>query len=375
MLGWLQGLGLALAGIIIAWSIVLLILYYIQRRRAKQQEKIQPLKTYPFISICIAIRNESENIPALIQSLQNLRYPPECFEVIFVDDHSEDKSRNLLDTVNNQISFQVFTLPSTSRGKKAALHMAIQNAKGDWILTTDADCRFGPDWVTSMVQVAKENQADMVCGPVVLQGNSLFSKWEALEFSSLVATAASGIQLGNPNFCNAANLLYRKEAFEDFHQNRKDNHLPGGDDVYFLHHLHQRKGSIDFALTPASMVTSKAQGNWQQFENQRIRWASKVFSGMKGSNFPLAVVLWVFHFLIIILAPIGFWLFPVFTIALFLLKISAEALYLFKFQEYVSPVYYVLRVAAMQFPYSLYVVFFGLRIRKTRSFQWKGRNY
>lgn len=375
MLGWFQGLALALAGLVLVWSVLLIFLYLIQRNKAKQQEKIGPLKKLPSISLCIAFRNESENLPKLLCSLQNQTYPSEFFEIIFVDDHSEDNSRQIIEQWESRFSVQVVSLNAGEQGKKAALHVAIQTAKGAWIMSTDADCHFGPEWISTMVQLTIESRTEMVCGPVILQGSSMFSTWEALEFSSLVASAASAIHVGRPTFCNAANLLYQKNTYENFHRNRTDNHLPGGDDVFLMHHIHEMGGSIEFALSKNSLVFSKTQGNWKSFENQRIRWASKVFSGLKGSNFSLAAILWIFHLLFLIYLPIGIWLFPAFSMAILFFKMGTEAIYLFDFQPNKSKLKHLWNVACMQVPYAFYVIYFGLRIRKSGGFQWKGRDY
>ena len=71
-------------------------------------------------------------------------------------------------------------------GKKAAIEYSVAKSQGELIITTDADCLMGPDWLSSMIQPFHQPQTQMVLGAVKLVGDSLFQKMQSLEFSALM---------------------------------------------------------------------------------------------------------------------------------------------------------------------------------------------
>ena len=98
---------------------------------------------HEFISIIIPFRNEEENILANLKSIESQFYPEEKFEVVYVDDSSEDNSANLLRINIKRKNIKVLTVPkdfSINAHKKRAIRYGIENAKGQIIVTTDADC-------------------------------------------------------------------------------------------------------------------------------------------------------------------------------------------------------------------------------------------
>ena len=94
-------------------------------------------------SVIIPFRNEAENLPILLKSIENLNYPPELFEVIFVNDASEDISEKIISEAikKSRFSIKLFQNKRISNSpKKDAISEAIKNSNFEWIVTTDADC-------------------------------------------------------------------------------------------------------------------------------------------------------------------------------------------------------------------------------------------
>lgn len=93
-----------------------------------------------FVSIIIAFRNEEKNLPSLFDSLQNQSYPVKSFEIIFCNDHSSDKSVELvMEFVSRTINSKLINLDSEISGKKKALEIASLIAKGKLLIFTDAN--------------------------------------------------------------------------------------------------------------------------------------------------------------------------------------------------------------------------------------------
>src|SRR5690606_31135182 len=95
-------------------------------------------------------RNEAEKLPTLLQSISELNYPKELFEIIFVDDESDDESNAQLMgfLANSRTDIKIISnIRKTNSPKKDAITSAIDIAKYDWILTTDADCVLPKFWL------------------------------------------------------------------------------------------------------------------------------------------------------------------------------------------------------------------------------------
>ena len=98
------------------------------------KKEVTPKTTF---SILVPFRNEAENLPILLESIAKLKYPKDLFEVLLIDDASEEKFQ-----IPNS-KFQI-TLTNSIRQsnspKKDAITTGIPLANNEWIVTTDADC-------------------------------------------------------------------------------------------------------------------------------------------------------------------------------------------------------------------------------------------
>lgn len=109
-------------------------IYGFGKIKSKNQTNLNPKTSF---SIVVPFRNEKENLPQLLRSISLLDYPKELFEVILVDDCSEEKFQIL----NPKFQTSVYeNIRKTNSPKKDAINTAIAIAKNDWIITTDADC-------------------------------------------------------------------------------------------------------------------------------------------------------------------------------------------------------------------------------------------
>ena len=89
----------------------------------------------PVLSVVIPVRNEAENIESLLKELADQEYPNENYEVIVVDDQSEDESVDIVNAIVEQTTFNVklYSLqnPANISHKKAAIRQAISKARGE----------------------------------------------------------------------------------------------------------------------------------------------------------------------------------------------------------------------------------------------------
>ena len=118
----------------------------------------------PFISILVPARDEESHIEACVRALLAQNYP--CFEVVVLDDNSEDATYEILCRLRDQDHrLRVLVgaaLPEDWCGKPFACWQLAQSAKGDYLLFTDADCRFAPDALLLAIGAQVEHNADVV---------------------------------------------------------------------------------------------------------------------------------------------------------------------------------------------------------------------
>ena len=130
------------------------------------------LRSSPFISVCVPARNEARDIKACLTSLLHQDYPN--FEVIAVDDHSADATGEIIQSLAaefpNLLHLKGQVLPSGWLGKPFALHQAVQKARGEYLIFTDADPVFQPWALTSAVYHMTTNDLDMM---TLMPGNRI----------------------------------------------------------------------------------------------------------------------------------------------------------------------------------------------------------
>ena len=101
----------------------------------------------PMVSVVVAARNEAIFIEGCLRALGQQDYPSDKYEVIVVDDGSTDGTDRL--AIDSQDGPTAMRLLRTGGGgsKKAALSLGISAAKGEIILSTDADCLVAAGWI------------------------------------------------------------------------------------------------------------------------------------------------------------------------------------------------------------------------------------
>lgn len=144
---------------------------------------------FPRVSIITAARNEERNIREALQSILHLDYPD--YEVIAVDDRSEDRTGAILDdmrTENPQLRvIHVETLPDGWLGKNHALFSGAKASTGDLILFSDADVKFARTSLSRAVGYMQRHGIDHVTvAPRLEQGTVQLSL--AVQFFFMVFT-------------------------------------------------------------------------------------------------------------------------------------------------------------------------------------------
>ena len=231
-------------------------------------------------SIVIPFRNEAETLTVLLKTVENLNYPSKMFEIIFVNDASEDNSEAIISEAIEKNRFSIKILQNkriSNSPKKDAISEAIKNSNFEWIVTTDADCELPKNWLKTLDAFIQKNNPVMVCGPVIYKSNGNFiESFQQLDGFSLQAVTIGSFGMRRPLLCNGANLAYRKDAFLEVNGFSENDHIASGDDIFLLEKMKKSfPRQVQFLKSKQVIVSTKPQSTWKNVLNQRIRWASK----------------------------------------------------------------------------------------------------
>ena len=163
---------------------------------------------FPLVSVIVPIYNGEADMVALLACLQAQTYLN--FECLLIDNNSNDRTSELLQTITDP---RLRSLnQSQIQSSYAARNFGIQNAIGEILAFTDADCRPEPNWLADLIQPFTDAAVGLVAGEIkALSGQSLLEQYaEHQETLSQKHTL-------NHSFCaygQTANLAIRRAAFQ-----------------------------------------------------------------------------------------------------------------------------------------------------------------
>ncbi|MCE7053955.1 glycosyltransferase [Algoriphagus sp. AGSA1] len=326
----------------------------------------------PQVTLIIPFRNERENIPDLLVNLTRLQYPN--LEILLIDDHSEDGSPGLL-TAEHLPGMSLLYSPAP--GKKSAIEFGVQQARGEVIICSDADCVFTKHWIEGMVLPFYDPHIQLVAGPVLVKdGEGVLDKFQRLDWASVVLMTSGSFTKKSPLMCSGANFAYRKEAFERVEGYEGNRHLSSGDDEFLLKKIYKTYGadSCAYLTSPQVLVCTKPEPTWRALIQQRVRWASKWKAHSSFVHASLAIaalwvqVIWIGSFYLLTMGARGILVFG----GIWLLKALAENHSLGKVLRSFGGVLDSVSVLKISLLHPFYVLRVALGALRGK-FTWKGR--
>ncbi|KYG78844.1 glycosyltransferase [Roseivirga echinicomitans] len=329
------------------------------------------------VSVIVPFRNEETNLRRLVKALKAQTHS--SFEVLFVNDHSNDDSLKVLKELTKEdmpFSFSIISLKET-QGKKAGIAAGIAQACGEIIVTTDADCWFDKNWLSAMTSGFNNTETQIITGPVVLEGADFFQKLQRIEFGAVLASSAALIGLGKPTMANGANLAYRKSVFTEVEGFLGIEQTPSGDDELLLMKIAKKyPEGVVFAKSPEAVVHTLAHTHWADFVQQRKRWASKWKVGMRWTTIVSALYVYVVQ-----LAFVGLLLMTIYgelsfkwLAGLWLIKLALEHFLIWNYFHDLKQPCSFSHFLLLQTFYPFYVLYVGFASNFGR-FQWKERSF
>ena len=286
----------------------------------------------PLVSVIIAARDEAARIGDCLQCLGTQDYPSDSYEIIVVDDDSSDGTGGIVEQWEGSV-VRVRLVQSTGRGsKKAALQTGVEVARGDIILTTDADCQVPSGWIRGLVAhfapgVGMVIGVSQIGAPADISG--VRSGCEAVDFTILMACIWGSAGWGRPMAASGQNLAYRRAAYRAVGGYTKVLHRASGDDVLLMQLIRAtRQWKITFADTPETFVRHPVTLSLSGLVGKRSRWASNAFvlARLDPLFFTNMVVTYCLNWLILsapVLWALG-WLDGVVALGAFAVKTLAE---------------------------------------------------
>jgi cellulose synthase/poly-beta-1,6-N-acetylglucosamine synthase-like glycosyltransferase len=303
------------------------------------------LQPKTFFSIVVPFRNERDNLPVLLESIKNLNYPIDQFEIILIDDFSEDDSVAFVYNWRIQNGEFQFTLLENIKGtgapKKDAISRAIPIAKQQWIITTDADCTFNKDWLVTLDNYIQNHDVVMLVGAVTYDCKkfSFLHHFQQLDLASLQGATIGGFGLGLGFMCNGANFAYQKSLFQELGGFSGNKQIASGDDVFLLQKAVAKSPErVHYLKAKNAIVQTQPTKNWAALFQQRLRWASKTGAYQSVFGKDLAVIVFAGNLAILLglAATILNWISWLELAILFTVKFIFDCILLYKTNRFLT---------------------------------------
>ncbi len=239
----------------------------------------------PTVSVVVPAHDEERRLPDTLRSLAGQDYPG-AIEFVVVDDRSTDATAAIVERfAAADERFRLVRIAEPSRRyapKVNAVMHGVAAARGEVILTTDADCRFGSGWAAALVRRFTAGVV-MVCGYVETlppdekaSGTPFWRLFEAADWFSLMLVSRSMLRHGHAYASSANNQAYLRTAFDAAGGFGASARAPSGDEDLLAQRLAALPGArVAFTTDPEARAVTATAGGPLRFVRQRSRWVSR----------------------------------------------------------------------------------------------------
>lgn len=262
-------------------------------RKLRKDKKSQitndqsPIDAAPGVSVILCAHNESDNLRHYLQALLTQDWP--TYEVIVVDDGSQDSTREVIESYavcDPRLRFTFVPTETRVRStKKLGLTLAAKAAQYDYLLLTDADCvPESNQWIRSMVKGFEDGTKEIVLGY-----GAYFAEKGVINRLVRYDTLFNGLHYlgaalcGHPYMGVGRNLAYKKSLFFESGGFTRQMTSRAGDDDLFVNHVATRRNTA-VVLNTESYTWSRSKRTlkewWQQKRRHlsvspQYRWSTK----------------------------------------------------------------------------------------------------
>jgi len=357
--------------------IVAVSLYFLQSvlfliGATKKYPKIKD-EALPNISVVVAARNEEKNIKRCLISLDELIYDSDKIEIIIINDKSNDKTLEIIEEfISDKPKFKCITTQKTIgklKGKTNALANALEIAKGEVILTTDADCAVSPTWAKAIASYYQKDVA-LVCGYTSQETFNAFSGMQTLDFIYLLTVAAGAMNLGKPLSCIGNNMSYRKSVYDEV-GGYANIPFSVTEDFKLLMTIHGlKKYKIIYPLEPEAHVVSNPCENLNSLYWQKKRWGVGGLDSDLVGYFVMASG-FIAHICMLVLP----FMFSASGLYIAIFKLATDFLFIYPILKELKITYVLKYFFAFEIYFIIYVIALPIVVFPSRKVVWKGRKY
>lgn len=357
--------------------LIIVSLYFIQSiiftiGASKKYQRLSDDKL-PSVSVIIAARNEEENISECLLSLDNLIYPEDKIEIIIVDDHSTDRTGEIIDKFISDKPLFKKIIPERQigkvKGKANAIANAIEIAKGEIILTTDADCEVSPTWAKTIASYYIDNVA-MVCGFTNQKAKNAFGGMQDFDFIYLLTVAAGTMNLGKPLSAIGNNMSYRKDVYDEV-GGYAEIPFSVTEDFKLLMAIHDlKKYQLIYPIDKGGLVTSKPCKTPKALYWQKKRWG---VGGLDSDVIGITVMLTALLSHLLMILAIFF--FSTNALLLVLFKVMTDFFFLWPVYQKLELKVNIKYFLAFEIYFVFYVLTLPILVLFSRNIKWKGRKF
>jgi cellulose synthase/poly-beta-1,6-N-acetylglucosamine synthase-like glycosyltransferase len=226
----------------------------------------------PYVSILISIRNESHNIASLCHSLNQLDYPKDRFEILIGDDASSDNSFDLLmlHKPDNARLFAYSEPEVSSFGKLGVLKKLENMAKGEFLLFTDGDITFNPQWIRGML-FEPGLYPQLHLGITWVRGFHWFHQLQNMDWIINQTIIAWFSQYFPPLTAWGNNMIIDKSSFQKI-QGFSDIEDTIVEDVALVRKVTSHSGRIVIKASKETLCKTNPSNTFRELIHQRARW-------------------------------------------------------------------------------------------------------
>ena len=324
-----------------------------------------------FLTLIVPYRNEERRIQELLSSLEKQNDISCISKIIFINDHSSDSSKEIID---NWLFKQAYASKSLSldefSGKKRAIDLGLKYTYSDYVMVMDADISFNKSFLKNLnLNLNLDYDLYLTC---VIEKNGIV--WSKIISYSLSVISLGMAKLGFPILANGAGLIFKKETYNKLNPFESNFTISSGDDMYLLKIFNDNNKLIKPLYNHDLIIKTQGPNNILEMINRSLRWSGK----MRNSGLLLVKI---FGFLVllcnILIIPLSlnflidyqwYYLIPI------LLKLSADILVLIVGSAFYKD-YFMIKYSLPMFllyPFLLLAILF-LQIINFKI-KWKGRD-
>jgi len=279
---WVQHLlfFLLLIVIIIQFLLVFRLWHWPFARRSQKEVRL------PSLSVVVCSHNDVHELKKNLWLLLNQNY--EIFEVIVVDDHSEDNTAEWLRTISSDKLRIIILRNNKKPGKSWALAEGIGAAQHEWVVLTDADCRVpGRNWLKNLATYFTEAYIGYVGYSPYLKTSGFLNKLIRFDTAHIALLFLSSAAAGFPYMGVGRNMGWHRSVVPQLVEALKKLPTASGDDDLVLQ-IMRNYGKILPIADPETFVYSEAKKTWLSWLRQKTRhhttgwkyhWKDKLWLG------------------------------------------------------------------------------------------------